>query len=143
MNTEQQEREAFEAWAGAHFRHAEEYTLREYQRGWEAWKARAALAVQPQAAQEPVSESLYREKCANGEVCIHGCHKTEDCFNSRQQVPSAPAQPARKPLDVNQIDGIAVIAMNHEKNITRNLLSYARAISRAIEAAHGITGDNA
>lgn len=35
------EREAFEAWAGKHYRNAAEYKYSDYLAGFEAWQARA------------------------------------------------------------------------------------------------------
>ena len=47
----------------------------------------------PQPEQEPVE--IYRNQCADGSRCLHGCHTNEPCYTT---------PPQRKPLTDEQID---------------------------------------
>ena len=79
-----------------------------------------ALAEQP-AQQEPVAR--YKEKCADGSRCLHGCLSGEACHTS------PPAQ--RKPLTDAEIEQVF---KEHAGYGGDDFISFAR----AIEAAHGI-----
>ncbi len=80
-----------------------------------------ALAEQP-AQQEPVAR--YKEKCADGSRCLHGCLSGEACHTS------PPAQ--RKPLTDEQI--VAKALHLSGLGTSPDVIQFAK----AIEAAHGI-----
>lgn len=49
----------------------------------------AGQAVAPAEPPKPPPVSLYREACATGERCLHGCHKTEPCHSATRPAPPA------------------------------------------------------
>jgi hypothetical protein len=58
-NKEAAEREAFKAWAEVRYRNADEYTVRDFNIGLEAWKAaRSALTASEAAAQDHVNDAV-------------------------------------------------------------------------------------
>ena len=84
-------------------------------------------AIAELESQEPVA--MYREKCADGKRCLHGCHTNEPCYTH---------PPQRKPLTDEQIlalnfDGEVCLITDDDEGI----LDFAR----LVEAAHGIKGD--
>lgn len=81
------------------------------------------------AQQEPVA--MYRNKCADGSRCLHGCHANEPCYTT----PQPPAQ--RKPLTDEQI----LDAYCKTPGIFQ-FVSAFKAGARYAESAHGITKGN-
>lgn len=50
-----------------------------------AFRAFVVPTDDPQPVQEPLSR--YREKCADGSWCLHGCLSAEDCYTAPQPQP--------------------------------------------------------
>ena len=86
------EREAFEAWAGREYRHAYEVTLQDYEHGWRAWKARAAL-TQPVLSDAEI-DALRRDAERYRAVRDDDCHPYGICIWDEDD---GWAQDARKP----------------------------------------------
>ena len=106
----QGEREAFEAWAGREYRHAYEVTLQDYEHGWRAWKARAAL-TQP-ALSDAEIDALRRDAERYRAVRDDDCHPYGICI---WDVDDGWAQDARKPDVVDAAIDAALAAARGEK----------------------------
>ena len=103
------EREAFEAWAGREYRHAYEVTLQDYEHGWRAWKARAAL-TQPVLSEAEI-DALRRDAERYRAVRDDDCHPYGICIWDEDD---GWAQDARKP-DVVDAAIDAALAARGEK----------------------------
>ena len=56
-------------------------------------KAQQAITAIKEALAQPEQEpvGMYRNKCADGSRCLHGCHTNESCFTSSQPQPEQEA----------------------------------------------------
>ena len=106
---------------------------------------RTALAEPPAVQQEPVAR--YREKCADGSRCLHGCLSGEACYTAPQPaqqlddidvVDLAPAQ--QKPVATKAYDATTG---NTYINflIDECLLPVGTVFYATSQAAHGIKED--
>ncbi len=80
-------------------------------------------AIAEAEKQNPVAD-MYRNKCADGSRCLHGCHTSERCYHDTHP------QPKREPLTDGQINARAKEEGAHNADFWAGV--------RFAEAAHGI-----
>ena len=104
--------------------------------------AALCLAIEQAEKQEPVAWGVPNTRITESQPFMMLLHSTEGCQYPEMLVPLYTAPPQRQPLTEEEFDKIEnrVYCRTREKG--KPLGVYVRELCRAIERAHGITGEN-